>query len=97
MNYYPIIRGRQYDLLALKTMAKTLSPHIIPIIEPVKDIPALVGVVKTLPTPSIRYLSFKIRKLANTGYWRNLSTLYPIRYLRQWLRRAILMCSQLIW
>lgn len=46
MNYYPIIRGRQYDLLALKTMAKTLSPKIIPIIEPVKDIPALTGVVK---------------------------------------------------
>ncbi|WP_407893254.1 sce7725 family protein [Lacticaseibacillus sp. N501-2] len=46
MNYYPIIRGRQYDLLALKTLAKTLSPQIIPIIEPVKDIPALLGVVK---------------------------------------------------
>jgi hypothetical protein len=46
MKYYPLIRGRQYDLLALKTMAKTLSPNIIPVIEPVKDIPALVGVVK---------------------------------------------------
>ena len=46
MKYYPLIRGRQYDLLALKTMAKTLSPQIIPIIEPVKDIPALAGVVK---------------------------------------------------
>lgn len=45
MKYYPIIRGRQYDLLALKTMAKTLSQNIIPIIEPVKDIPALAGVV----------------------------------------------------
>lgn len=47
MTYYPIIRGRQYDLLALKAMAKTLSPQIIPIIEPVKDIPALLGVVNT--------------------------------------------------
>nr|WP_281362288.1 sce7725 family protein [Lacticaseibacillus absianus] len=36
-----MIRGRQYDLLALSQMAQMLSPHVIPVIEPVKDIPAL--------------------------------------------------------
>lgn len=43
MNYYPVIRGRQFDLLALREMvaAGTLSAHIVPIIEPVKDLPAL--------------------------------------------------------
>ncbi len=41
MDYYPLIRGRQYDLLALQACLKTLSPHIKPIIEPVKDIAAL--------------------------------------------------------
>lgn len=41
MKYYPLIRGRQYDLLALAQMADTLSPNIIPVLEPVKDIAAL--------------------------------------------------------
>lgn len=42
MNYYPIIRGRQYDLLALIASVKNnLSQKIIPVIEPVKDIAAL--------------------------------------------------------
>lgn len=42
MNYYPVIRGRQYDLIALREAVQNqLSAHIIPIIEPVKDIAAL--------------------------------------------------------
>lgn len=43
MNYYPVIRGRQFDLLALREAAAKdqLSPHILPIIEPVKDLSAL--------------------------------------------------------
>lgn len=41
MNYYPLIRGRQYDLLALRAAVDTLSPHIIPVVEPVKDSAAL--------------------------------------------------------
>lgn len=45
MNYYPLIRGRQYDLLALRAAVRSgLSPHIIPVIEPVKDLPALASV-----------------------------------------------------
>ncbi|WP_225047882.1 sce7725 family protein [Lacticaseibacillus kribbianus] len=46
MIYYPLIRGRQFDLLALAGLAKTLSPDIVPIIEPVKDLPALPRVAK---------------------------------------------------
>ncbi|GIP50934.1 hypothetical protein J53TS2_45250 [Paenibacillus sp. J53TS2] len=36
--YYPIIRGRQYDLLAIRelTINNKLSQYIIPIIEPIK-------------------------------------------------------------
>ncbi len=41
IDYYPLIRGRQYDLLALQASLPELSPHILPIIEPVKDIAAL--------------------------------------------------------
>jgi hypothetical protein len=47
MNYYPLIRGRQYDLLALIDAVQAgLSAHIIPIIEPVKDIAALPRLVR---------------------------------------------------
>lgn len=46
MNYYPLIRGRQADLLALRAAVQTgLSPHIIPVIEPVKDNAALPSTV----------------------------------------------------
>ncbi|MFI3243400.1 MAG: sce7725 family protein [Akkermansia sp.] len=43
--YYPYIRGRQYELLALKelVLAGQLSEHITPIIEPVRFNPTLVG------------------------------------------------------
>ena len=41
--YFPYFRGRQYELLALKELAtkKLISPTVIPVIEPVKLIPAL--------------------------------------------------------
>ncbi|WP_339181830.1 sce7725 family protein [Paenibacillus sp. FSL R5-0701] len=45
--YYPIIRGRQYDLLALRELKSKgrLSNKIIPIIEPIKLSPTLVSTV----------------------------------------------------
>lgn len=41
--YYPYFRGRQYEMLALKELAtkKLISPSVVPVIEPVKSIPAL--------------------------------------------------------
>lgn len=38
-TYTPYLRGRMYDLLALKALAeqRQLGPRIIPIIEPVRD------------------------------------------------------------
>ena len=41
--YFPYFRGRQYELLALKELAsqKLISSSVIPVIEPVKNIPAL--------------------------------------------------------
>lgn len=42
MIYYPYFRGRQYDLRALTQFAERGStPNIVPIIEPVRDVPAL--------------------------------------------------------
>ncbi|RVT65304.1 sce7725 family protein [Niallia taxi] len=46
--YFPIIRGRQYDLLALRELQtkELLSSKIIPIIEPIKLSSTLVSTVK---------------------------------------------------
>lgn len=47
--YYPILRGRQNELLALKELlnADVLSEKIVPIIEPVKLSPTLVNTLNT--------------------------------------------------
>lgn len=41
--YFPYFRGRQYELLALKELAtsKLITPSVVPVVEPVKLIPAL--------------------------------------------------------
>ncbi len=46
--YFPLIRGRQYDLLALRELQTRglLSEKIIPIIEPIKLSPTLLSTVK---------------------------------------------------
>ncbi len=45
--YFPYVRGRQYELLALRELAghDLLGDHIIPIIEPVKLSPTLVNLM----------------------------------------------------
>lgn len=51
MNYYPLVRGKQFDLLALIGALKDgLSRKIIPVIEPVKDNPQLPAVVTAFAT-----------------------------------------------
>ena len=49
MIYYPYLRGRMYDLLALKELVEQnqLSDHIVPIIEPVRDSKELQQTVQT--------------------------------------------------
>lgn len=49
MIYYPYLRGRMYDLMALKELVeqKQLSDKIVPIIEPVRDSKELQQTVKT--------------------------------------------------
>lgn len=46
--YYPYLRGKQFDLLALKESVNRglLSKRIEPIIEPVRDSATLKGVVE---------------------------------------------------
>lgn len=48
-TYYPYLRGRMYDLLALRTLCEQhqLGPHIIPVIEPVRDSKELQQTVTT--------------------------------------------------
>ncbi|PWG00097.1 sce7725 family protein [Levilactobacillus bambusae] len=48
LNYYPYFRGRQYDLIALREAVESgdLSPHLIPILEPVKDSSGLLKTVR---------------------------------------------------
>lgn len=50
MIYYPYLRGRMYDLLALKELCERgpLSQQIVPIIEPVRDSKELQQTVATL-------------------------------------------------
>ncbi|WP_052363763.1 sce7725 family protein [Geomicrobium sp. JCM 19037] len=45
--YYPVLRGRQYDLIALRELQKLklLSDKIIPIIEPIKISNTLISTV----------------------------------------------------
>lgn len=47
--YFPYVRGRQYELLALRELVdkNALSSNIIPIVEPVKLSPTLVKTLKT--------------------------------------------------
>ncbi|WP_342489593.1 sce7725 family protein [Bacillus sp. FSL M8-0049] len=47
--YYPIIRGRQYDLLALRELLEKnlLSEKVIPVIEPTKLSPTLVSTINS--------------------------------------------------
>lgn len=46
--YFPYVRGRQYELLALRELAVNdlLGEHVIPIVEPVKLSPTLVNMMK---------------------------------------------------
>ncbi|WP_125709583.1 sce7725 family protein [Companilactobacillus zhongbaensis] len=50
MTYYPYLRGRMYDLLALKEacLANELGKNIMPIIEPVRDSKELLDTVNIL-------------------------------------------------
>lgn len=48
MAYYPYLRGRQYELFALRELLSlnALSPSVVPIVEPVKDNDLLKQVIR---------------------------------------------------
>lgn len=54
--YFPFIRGRQYELLALKECAEKnlINDKIIPIIEPVKVTPTLYNTLNTFVTNKLK-------------------------------------------
>ena len=52
--YYPILRGKLNELLALRELAQLELQKFIPVIEPVKnDIKALVKTIQTLNSNAI--------------------------------------------
>ena len=54
--YFPYLRGRQYDLLALKELAqgKMISPRILPVVEPVKISSTLSGTIKVYKSSKLQ-------------------------------------------
>lgn len=44
--YFPYLRGRQFELIALRELVTILSPHIIPIFEPVKLSSTLISTIR---------------------------------------------------
>lgn len=80
--YYPILRGRQNELLAIKELlqASKLSKRIVPIIEPVKLSPTLVNTLEAfaemnrdlivIQNPKVGSFSVDARNGKNTRYLR---------------------------
>ena len=85
--YYPFLRGRQNELLALKELLQqsVLSERIFPIIEPVKLTPTLVNTIESLVdkerkvilimNPSVGSFISDTRNPKNKGYFDRISAL----------------------
>lgn len=85
--YYPFLRGRQNELLAIKELLQqsALSENILPIIEPVKLTPTLVNTIESLANdnrkviliwnPSVGSFVSDTRNSKNKGYFDKLSAL----------------------
>lgn len=85
--YYPILRGRQNELLAIKELlnASRLSDKIVPIIEPVKLSPTLVSTIKALKdanhdfvfivNPQVGSFNIDARNSKNQKYLENLKAI----------------------
>lgn len=60
--YFPYLRGRQYELLALRELATNhlLGDYVTPIVEPVKLSPTLVN---TIQERSQCHLHFSVRRV----------------------------------
>lgn len=81
--YYPYIRGKQYDLLALKELNERglLNKHVIPIIEPVKDSAALQRTVDSFAKKQQPLLVIENPQVGS--YLLNAERLYEIQSVRQ--------------
>lgn len=85
--YYPFLRGRQNELLAIKELLQqtALSEKVFPIIEPVKLTPTLVNTIESLANnnrkvilvwnPSVGSFISDAKNPKNKGYYDRLSTL----------------------
>lgn len=85
--YYPVLRGRQNELLAIKELlnASLLSDKIIPIIEPVKLSPTLVNTIKSfaetnrdfvlIRNPKVGSFEVDAKNTKNAKYKESLTTI----------------------
>lgn len=67
--YYPIIRTKQFDLLALQTLLKKdlLHEKIIPILEPVRDTPTLAKTILLLKEKHPNFYVIENPRVGNYG------------------------------
>lgn len=65
--YFPYLRGRQYELLALRELIENdrLSDNIIPIIEPVKITSTLLSTIKTFINNNNKMIIIRNPKVGN--------------------------------
>lgn len=67
ISYFPYLRGRQSELLALRDLMVVgkLSPYVIPIIEPVKELQPSVACWQNFNEVGMRPSSCSIRNMAS--------------------------------
>ncbi|MFC6163561.1 sce7725 family protein [Lactiplantibacillus dongliensis] len=82
-TYYPYLRGRMYDLLALKELVQqhALGPKIVPIIEPVRDSKELQQTIAALITAKQPFSVIANPQVSVYGL--NDTKLYPLPDLSQ--------------
>lgn len=72
--YFPIIRGKQYDLIALRDLVKTdkLSAYVLPIIEPVALSSSLISTIEAYVNKKKRVAI--IRNSTLTDFWEEMAS-----------------------
>lgn len=65
--YFPFLRGRQYELIALRELVSKnlLSDKILPIIEPVKPLPTLQSTLKAFIDNERKLAFIRVPKVGN--------------------------------
>lgn len=89
--YFPIIRGRQYDLLAIRELQlkKLLSDKIIPVIEPIKLSSTLLSTVKAFNSNDRKLIIISNPRVGSFTGELNLSSIYQ-QYKEMMLNESVI-------